>query len=119
MSLQRIRQEYLRDCFELNEGRSEGVHDSSVQTDSLVRVPGRHVGNNDRIADLKTLQDLDGANGAAPEFYRDSNRSRAAVNDFEDPDCAIGLSLHRTAHKEHVVEPLQFDRTIHTQVRPS
>src|SRR4051794_13608201 len=106
MSLQSVRQEYLRDCFELNEGRAERVHDSSVQTDSLVRVPGRHVGNNDRIADLKTLQDFNGTHGTAPEFYRDSNRSSAAVDDFEDPDGAIGLSLHRTTHEEHVVEPL-------------
>ena len=54
-----ISEEHFGDAIELDERLS--VQGSLVQTDSVVRVPRRHVGENDRVASLKTLEDLDGA----------------------------------------------------------
>src|ERR1043166_1100022 len=82
-------------------------------------IPRRHVREDNLIAYGQSLDNLDGADGTAAQFYGDSDCAFAAVDELENADGAFRLPLNRPADIEHVVQSLEFDGAIDAQVWPS
>src|ERR1051326_5853852 len=81
----------------------------SLQPQPFMRVPLRHVGQDDLVAGLQASDHFYGAHRTAAQLDRLAAHSLASVHDFEQTDGAVGLGLHRTSDVEHRLEALEFD----------
>lgn len=80
-------------------------------------IRGRHVGEDDLVAYLQTLDDLDGAHGDSAKPDGHANGRPAAFDQLEEADGAVGLRLYRAPDVKHIMEAGQFDGAIHAEIR--
>src|SRR6266487_6881686 len=88
-----------------------------LQPDSIVVVPLGHVGENHFVSDLQSFHHFDGVHRTPPQLYIDAHGFRSVINDLEDSDRAVCLAMDRSAHVKHILQILERDRAVHTQVR--
>src|SRR5262249_50088228 len=88
-----------------------------LQSNPIVGVVGRHVGEDHLIPDLETGQHFDRVHGALPELHLHALGVHAVRSDLEQADGALILTEGRAAHEDDVVQALEFDRAVHAQVR--
>src|SRR4051812_20346227 len=87
-----------------------------LQSNPVVGVVGRHVGQDHLIADLESGQDLDGVHRTLSELDLDALGVHAISFDLEQADDALVLTERRPAHVGDVVEPFELDRAVDAQV---
>src|SRR5687768_18576656 len=88
---------------------------STRQSYPLVLVVIRHVGQDDLVARLQAVDDLDRADGAATEFHVHPDRF-AVRPDLEEADRAVLLAERRPSDVEHVLEQLQPDGAVDAEI---
>src|SRR5207244_8523789 len=81
-------------------------------------VPGRHVGEDDLVADFKALSHFNAADGGSAEFHRHPHGVATSFHQLEQADGALRLALDRASDVEDIVQPLQLDGAVHAQVGP-
>ena len=74
-------------------------------------------GEDDLVAGLQSLYDLDGGYGAATQLYAGAD-CLLWGGEFEEHHLGVGIGHHRLADVNHVFEPLEFDRALDAQIRP-
>src|SRR5260370_10849951 len=89
---------------------------SSIQPDSFEGIPLRHIRQDDLVADLQALQDFDGTDRTTAQLDLHTRCRPAAFGNSEQADQALRLALHRAADIQDILEPLQLDSSIDTQV---
>src|SRR6185436_11123024 len=90
---------------------------SLLQSNPVVGIVGRHVGQDDLIADLEARENLHGVHGTATELHLRPLGVHAVSANLEEADHALFLSEGRTPHVEHVHQTLELDRAVDAQVR--
>src|SRR5947209_12198916 len=88
-----------------------------VKPNSFVGIPGTGIGKDDLIAWVQAAQNFNRVDGAFAEFHWRADRFGAARNQFEHANGVIFLAKSRPADKNNVIEPLELNRPIDTQVR--
>lgn len=81
-------------------------------------IPSGHVRQDDLIANVKSAQNLNGTDGTTTQLDGNTRGGPAVLGEFEQADGAIRIGLHWFAHVQDIIEPFQFDRSFHTQIRP-
>src|ERR1035437_6230430 len=84
----------------------------SVQFNPVIRVPLRHVGEDDFVAGHEAADDFDGIDGAAAEFDLRAHRVIAVGVELEDTDLALLLAERGPPDVNDVVEPLELNGAI-------
>src|ERR1041384_4605533 len=79
-------------------------------------VPRRHIREHHPVPLTQPLDDLDGADRAAPEADRHSGRAAVVSVEPEQSYRVIGLPLGRAAYIEHILQAVELDRPIHAQI---
>src|SRR5258705_9735626 len=78
------------------------------QPDAVEVVPLRHVGKNHFVPDLQTTEHFDRVHRCAAQFHVDANGFAAIVNQLEDANRAVGLTVYRAPDIENVPQVLDF-----------
>src|ERR1700738_4265433 len=87
-----------------------------VKPNSFVGIPGAGIGKDDLIAWIQAAENFNRVDRAFPELHRRAHRFVAARNQFEHSNGVIFLTKRGPADKNDVVESLELDRSIDTQV---
>ena len=66
---------------------------------------------------LEPLEDLDRIHGIPPQLHVRPHSFSVAVNELENADGAVLLTIHRTAHVQNVLEIIDLDGAVHAEVR--
>src|SRR5438046_9346989 len=88
-----------------------------VKSNSFVGVPGAGIGKDDLIAWIQAAENFNRVDGAFAQLHRCAHRFVAAGDEFKHSNSVIFLAERGPANKNDVVEPLELDRSIDTQVR--
>src|SRR5215204_4014104 len=93
------------------------IHRLSVESESVHAVPLRGVGEDDGVAHVQPLDDLDVVDGGAAEFDLRARGLAPVGADLEERDGRLTAAARRgAADVEYVVQPLKFDGAVHAQV---
>src|SRR3990170_1844520 len=91
---------------------------ASIQANSIVGVPGGGVGEDDLVALDQSLHDLDGIHRAPSELHLGADGGLAVLEELEQTDGALRLTVGRSSHVEHVSDPLELDGAVDAQIGP-
>src|SRR4051812_49094883 len=83
-----------------------------LQSNAIVCVVCRHVGQNHLVAHLEAREHFDRVHRAASELHLHALRVHAIVENLEETDLALVLSERRAAHEQNVVQPFELDRAV-------
>jgi len=89
-----------------------------LQLNAIVIVHGRHIRENDFVADLQALHDFNGIHRGASQSDLDAHRLVAAGHQLEQPDGAVRFAVDRPANEDNVGQAFEFDGAFDAQVRP-
>ena len=87
-----------------------------IQAHTVVGVPLGHVGEDDAVAGLEAVDDLDGVDGAAAELDLGADGVVGVGGELEDADGALLLAEGGTADVDDVVEALELDGAVNGEV---
>src|SRR5215213_22806 len=93
----------------------------SADAETVAAVPGGHVGQDDAVAFAQTADDFDGVDRAAPEFHLHALGGIGLLGRAEQLEQAHRAALlpeRRAPDIQDVIQPFEFNRAIHAQVRP-
>src|SRR6266481_805391 len=88
------------------------------QPDAVEVVPLRHVGKDHFVPGLQATEHFDRVHRCATQFHVDANGFTAIVNQLEDADRAVGLTVYRASYIKNVLQVFDFHRAIYAQIRP-
>src|SRR5882724_10803317 len=87
-----------------------------VKSNSFVRVPSAGIGKDDLIAWIQAAENFNRVDGAFAEFHRRADGFVAAGDEFEHSHGVVFLAKCGPTDENDVIEPLELDRSIDTQV---
>src|SRR6266550_1460070 len=87
-----------------------------VKSNSFVGVPGAGIGKDDLIAWIQAAENFNRVDRALAQLDRCAHRFVAAGNKFKHSNGVIFLAERGPADKNNVVETLELDRSIDTQI---
>src|SRR5215467_2146218 len=87
-----------------------------LKSDAIERIPVGHIRENHLIASVQPRADFDDVDRGGAEFHLHPRRAPVRLH-LEQADRALFLPECRPAHKQHVVQPLEFDGAVDAQVR--
>src|SRR5437870_342417 len=88
----------------------------SVKSNSFVCIPSAGVREDDLIAWIQAAENLNRVDRAFAELHHGAHSFVAAEHEFEHANGIIFLTERRPADEDNVVEPLELDCSIDTQV---
>ena len=89
----------------------------SLKAHPCVCVPLRHIGQNDLVSDLQAFEDLDGGDRTFSQLYWNSNCRCPVIDELEETHLTVFLTLNGPADVHDIFEPLNFNRSVHCQIR--
>src|SRR3954469_3216416 len=98
-------------------GCSADLEARLLQSNAIVCVVCRHVGQNHLVADLEAGEHFDGVHRAPSQLHLDALRVHAIVENLEETDLALVLAEGGAAHEQDVVQPFELDRAVDAQIR--
>src|SRR5271166_4804985 len=87
-----------------------------VQTNAVIGILRRHVGENHLVADVQPFPHFDGIHRAASQFHGHALRFFFVFVQFEERDLGVGLADHRPSDEHHVSQFLDGDGSVHAQI---
>src|ERR1700678_209251 len=89
---------------------------ASVQANTFLGVHGTHVGEDDFIAEFESVEDFDGVDGRATEFYGSAGRGFTVGIDAEEGYSAVRLAYRRATYIKDVVEAFDIHGSVDAEV---